>query len=119
MNYSEYSKLALAMLRSRGGPCSIIHEEKTYDRESHSNRVERKVLRGHAVITGYSEGAVDGTSIKKGDARILFSMPSYVKGHPSDNDVAVIGDMSFTVKHVDPKSPNGVQVILYEIQGRS
>lgn len=74
--------------------------------------VEKK-YNGYTIITRFRNEEIDGTTIKRGDRRLLaIGIPE-----PKAGDVLTIGDTEFSYIFADPIAPGGVAVV-YRIQVR-
>lgn len=73
-------------------------------------------FQGVAVISGYKDFSINGTSIKAGDKKYLLAA-SGLGCTPTTSDKVVDTVGTYSVINVEPVGPGGV-TLLYKVQGR-
>ena len=93
-----------------------LSNEQVYDEEKdeYISVDTETTFNGVAVVSAYNSRLIDGTNILNGDVNIMASFP--VK--PNMNDTIEIGSERYTVINSNRISPNGIDVLYYDIQGR-
>lgn len=119
MDYNAIAISTQAAIKKDGAPISIRRAVPgVYDKVTGKTSAPTTTdYPGFALISGYKDYFVNGTSIKTGDKK--FSIPAYLLGCvPSQTDKVIdSAGVAYTIVNVDPLSPGGVD-ILYKVQGR-
>jgi len=68
-----------------------------------------------AVEQSYSLREVDGTMVQRGDKKLLLTATNLVA--PVVDDTCTVQEVVYTIKNVNPLSPDG-SAIIYELQVR-
>lgn len=118
MNYEIYRNLARQKLREFGTTCILQTDTRKYSKEEHDYVITSVKIKGVGLVKNYSLKDIDGEIIRQGDVSILFQKDVNIKENPEVDSYVIFGDDRYKIVNVRKIAPNGVDVILYEIQGR-
>lgn len=116
MGYQKYADKTLLKLSQKGGTCTLTRKGDTevYDPTTNTYSSTDVTINGKALMSNYSESAVNGTIVLAGDVKFMavFDEP------PKNTDIINFGGISYTIVRITPFNPDGNCVIYYTIQAR-
>lgn len=118
MNYEIYRNLARQKLREYGTTCILQTDTRKYSKEEHDYVITSVKIKGVGLVKNYSLKDIDGEIIRQGDVSILFQKDVNIAERPEVDSYVIFGDEKYKVVNVRKIAPNGVDVVLYELQGR-
>lgn len=117
MNYTKLSEMARKKCKQFGAICSLVKVSSAYNSETHEAVDVETVHGGYGIVSTYDEMAVNGSTILLGDMRVTFT--PHTTANPVTGDLIELNSKRYSIVNVNPLSPNGSTVIMYELQVRA
>ena len=124
MNYKKLQATAQRLIGKNGTKCVLNNPSDAppiYNAITNEYEKQEEKFDGVAVISGYEDSMIDGTTIKAGDQKIIAVFMGKPVPQLSTLDVydktGKLKD-SYKVINSNPKSPDATTVIVYLLQCR-
>jgi hypothetical protein len=117
IDYADIANGAAEAIAEAGGPIVLIQEiAGEYDPATGTGEARTKKFTGVGARLNYSLGVVDGSSILRGDVRMLIGATGGMPKPLPGNHLEYMGER-YEVIDCDVTQPAGVAV-LYDVQAR-